>query len=68
MRTIESIHSQQMKLSKDGVHYILYSYQLDDGSIVDSLMEFEPGTQVEVWFDEKWNKSKMRKGGKDAVI
>lgn len=63
MRKIESIHTQQMKVSKDGSNYILYNYLLDDGSYVDSLQEYEPGDYVEVWYDDKWNKPKIRQRG-----
>lgn len=44
--------------------YDLYTYEIVDdlGNIeeVDSLQHFEEGDRVEVWFDAKYNKPKMR--------
>ena len=63
MRYVKSTSRQVMLEAKDGTNYILYTYLLDDGSLVDSLQEFEPDEPVSVWYDEKWNKAKLKKRG-----
>jgi hypothetical protein len=45
--------------------YILYTYEVIDDlgnkENIDTLQEFEKGDRVETWFDEQYNKPKMRK-------
>lgn len=67
MRTILQLVIKQELQSKSGKDYILYKYMLDDGSVIDSLQECEPGEQVMVWYDHKWNKPKIRKWGKGGT-
>lgn len=44
--------------------YTLYTFLVEDelGNIeeVDSLRNYDIGTRVEIWFDDKYNKTKMR--------
>lgn len=63
MRTITKLVVKKELTSKNGDNYILYSYQLDDGSVVDTLQECELGEQVMVWYDDKWHKPKIKKRG-----
>lgn len=48
------------KESKEGKPYDLYCYLLDDGSEVETVREYKQGQNVVVWFDEVWNKAKMK--------
>ena len=61
MRKITRLVRKQAKTSSADKEYTLYTYRLDDGSEVDTLQEFEVGEEVSVWFDDKYNKSKLRK-------
>ena len=61
MRKIKELVRKQAKTSSADKEYILYTYRLDDGSEVDTLQEFEIGEDFTVWFDDKYNKSKLRK-------
>lgn len=63
MRHISELVIKKELVSKDGKPYNLYQYRLDDGSVVDTLQECELGEQVMVWYDDKWNKPKIRKWG-----
>jgi len=67
MRRIKSIIWHQEKVSAKDQIYQLYCYQLDDGEEVESTEEFKVGEEVTTWFDDQWNKSKLRRkrGGKD---
>lgn len=51
-------------MKADGSEYVLYTYEVIDDignkETVDTLQEYEKGQRVEVWFDPKWNKTKMR--------
>jgi hypothetical protein len=44
--------------------YVLYTYEVLDAQgnkeNIDSLIEYERGDRVETWFDEQYNKPKMR--------
>lgn len=60
MRHISQLKRKLNKLSAKQEPYTLYTYILDDGSEVDSLQEYPIGQRVEVWYDEEWNKSKLR--------
>ena len=61
MRKIKELVRKHKKTSSADKEYILYTYRLDDGSEVDTLQEFEIGEECTVWFDDKYNKSKLRK-------
>lgn len=60
MRKIADIIRTQNKTSAKGIPYTLYTYLMDDGSSVDSLKKYDIGQETEIWFDEKYNKSKIR--------
>ena len=60
MRRVVKQTRAEKKTSAKGKSYILYSYELDDGSIVTSLQVFKPNDRVEAWFDEGWGIPKMR--------
>lgn len=62
MRIIKRELWAQPKKSAKGQDYLLYCYQLDDGQEVETVTQFEEGTPVEVWYDEQWDKVKMRRG------
>lgn len=51
-------------MKADGTEYILYSYEVVDEvgnkEVIDSLTEYEKGDRVETWFDDQYNKAKMR--------
>jgi hypothetical protein len=51
-------------MKADGSEYILYTYEtideLGNKENIDSLTEYEKGDRVEVFFDERYNKVKMR--------
>lgn len=44
--------------------YVLYTYEVIDElgnkENIDSLTEYEKGDRVETWFDQQYNKPKMR--------
>ena len=61
MRTITRLVRKENKVSADDKEYTFYLYQLDDGSEVGSLQEFKVGEEVSVWFDDRYNRSKLRK-------
>lgn len=51
-------------MKADGTEYKLYTYEVIDElgnkENIDSLQKFEKGQRVETWFDEIYNKIKMR--------
>ena len=58
-KVIRQTRAEQKVSSKDK-KYIVFSYELDDGSVVTSLQKFKPGDRVETWFDNAWGIPKMR--------
>ena len=60
-RTIHKVVRKRKLTSKEGKEYTLYTYMLDDGSEVDAMRPYYVGEKVEVWFDHKWNKAKLKK-------
>ena len=50
----------QDRLSAKNIEYQLYTYEVIDdmGNMerIDSLKKYQPGEEVEVWFNEKYNK------------
>ena len=50
----------EKKTSAKSKSYILYHYELDDGSVVTSLQKFKTGDRVECWFDDAWGIPKMK--------
>jgi hypothetical protein len=61
MRTVIELIGEQQRLSRDKKPYTLYLYRLDSGEEVESVQEFTIGERVTVWFDEQYNKSKLRR-------
>ena len=51
-------------MKPDGTEYVLYTYEtideLGNKENIDTLQEYERGDRVEVYFDPKYNKVKMR--------
>lgn len=51
-------------MKADGSEYKLYTYEVMDElgnkENVDTLQEFEKDDRVETWFDDQYNKVKMR--------
>jgi hypothetical protein len=64
MRTVIELIGEQPRISKDKKSYTLYLYRLDDGSEVESVQEFEIGEKVTVWYDDKYDKTKLRRARK----
>lgn len=64
MRLINRRTFYQTRMKPDGTEYILYTYEVIDElgnkENVDTLQEYERGDRVEVYFDAKYNKAKMR--------
>lgn len=60
MRKIMAIQYQIRRKSKAGEPYDLYCYLLDDGSEVESVTKYEINTPVTVWYDEVWDKLKLK--------
>lgn len=60
MRVIMSLQWKIKKESKAGKEYDLYCYLLDDGMEVESLQPYDAGQKVVVWFDDQWNKAKIK--------
>jgi len=64
LKTINRRVFYQTRQSTKG-EYILYTYEVIDDlgnkENIDTLQEFEKGDRVETWFDEQYNKPKMRK-------
>lgn len=46
--------------SKAGEDYDLYCYLLDDGTEVESVTQYKVNTPVTVWYDEVWDKLKLK--------
>lgn len=46
--------------SKSDKDYDLYCYLLDDGTEVESVTKYDVGTPVTVWYDEQWDKLKIK--------
>ncbi len=61
MRTIVEKVWTQKRVSKKGAPYDIHLYLLDDGSEVESLQFFVPKEQVTVWYDDVYNKAKLKK-------
>ena len=63
MRRIKRLRMKQEKFTGTK-EYTLYTYVVEDelGNVddVDSLQVFEIGDRVELWFDSRYNKTKMR--------
>lgn len=63
MKYIERRVMVQSRMSSKG-DYKLYTYSVIDAQgnkeNIDSLIEYERGDRVETWFDEQYNKVKMR--------
>lgn len=60
MRKIMAIKYQISRKSKAGEPYDLYCYILDDGNEVESVTKYEIDTPVTVWYDEQWDKLKLK--------
>ena len=60
MRKIMAIKYQIKRKSKAGDDYDLYCYLLDDGTEVESVTKYEIYTPVVVWYDEQWDKLKLK--------
>jgi hypothetical protein len=60
MRKIMAIKYQIRRKSKAGEDYDLYCYILDDGEEVESVTKYEVNTPVTVWYDDKWDKLKLK--------
>lgn len=65
MRIINRRTFYQTRMKADGTEYVLYTYEVgstEDYTIdlIDDLKEYKVGDRVEVWFDGKYNKPKMR--------
>lgn len=61
MKTVIEILSRVKRESAEGKEYTLTTVLLNDGMEVDTVQEIEVGDQVQVWFDDQWNKAKLRK-------
>lgn len=60
-KTVIEILSKVKRESAEGKDYTLTTVLLNDGMEVDTVQEIEVGDQVQVWFDDKWNKAKLKK-------
>jgi hypothetical protein len=64
MKTVNRRTFYQTRQKADGTEYKLYSYEVIDElgnkEVIDSLQEFKKGERVETWFDQQYNKPKMR--------
>ena len=64
MKIINRRTFYQTRIKADGSEYVLYSYEVVDDlgnkEVIDSLQEFKKGERVETWFDQQYNKPKMR--------
>lgn len=60
MRKIMAIKYQIRRKSKAGEPYDLYCYILDDGNEVESVTKYKINTPVTVWYDEQWDKVKLK--------
>lgn len=66
MRLINRRTFYQARMKPDGTEYTLYTYEVgsttDHGTdLIDSLIEYQEGDRVEVWFDSQYDKPKMKK-------
>lgn len=61
MKTVIKILSKVKRESAEGKEYTLTTVLLNDGMEVDTVQEIKVGDQVQVWFDDKWNKAKLKK-------
>ena len=60
MRRIMAIKYHIRRKSKEDKEYDLYCYLLDDGTEVESVTKYEVNTPVTVWYDDKWDKLKLK--------
>jgi len=61
MKTVIEILSKVKRESKEGKEYTLTTVLLNDGMEVDTVQEIEVGDQVQIWYDDEWNKTKLKK-------
>jgi len=52
---------KQLRKSKDGNEYILSTVELSDGTIATGYGDFNVGEIVQAWFDEQYNRIKIRR-------
>lgn len=60
-KTVIDILSKVTKESKEGKEYTLTTVLLNDGMEVDTVQEIKIGDDVQIWYDEKWDKVKLKK-------
>lgn len=65
MKKINRRTFYQTRTKANGTEYILYRYEVGDEQgkkeEVDTLQEFEKDEEVIVWFDDRYNKPKLKK-------
>lgn len=61
MRKIYQLLHKDKRISAEGKPYTWYLYQLDDGSEVETVRKYDSGERVEVYYDKKWDKIKLKK-------
>lgn len=63
MKTVKKLRTLQERLGRGGTYY-LHTYIVEDDlgnkEDIDSIAEFDEGDRVETWFDDQYNKTKMR--------
>lgn len=67
MRTVIKEMYRVEKVSKKGVKYTLYCYQLDDGTEVEMTSQYNIGERVMVWWDNVYLKPKLKRFKNEQV-